>query len=292
MIIVRLSGGLGNQLFQFAAGYALALRHDTSIYLDARSFARDRLRNFALSCFGLQPENAPEMVKKWPPSRRGPISFPWWKFRYGSDLQFFRERGVESQQRFGELGPSTYLHGYWQNEVYFAEHANQVRSALKIVMEPDSRNQQWLARIRNRNAISVHVRRSDYTTNAVNQSLYSVCAPSYYDEAARYLADNSSSTAYFVVFSDEPEWASKNLRFPGEVDFISHNSGESAYEDLRLMSACKHHIIANSTFSWWGAWLGENPNRVIVAPSSWYRDPIKDQENPIPENWIRIPNGT
>ncbi|TWT86344.1 Glycosyl transferase family 11 [Neorhodopirellula pilleata] len=276
-------------MFQFAAGLALSLRHDTGIELDARSFERDRLRKFSLFNFGLRPTTATETLKKWPPVRRGLVNFPWWKIRHGIGVQYVRERGPISQENIAQIGPSAYLHGYWQNERYFADHASEVRRALRIVSPIDPTNQKWLDRIRDRAAISVHVRRSDYTTDAVNQNLYATCDLNYYVNSAEYLAENISSKPYFMVFSDDPEWSAANLRLPGEADFVAHNSGDAFIEDLRLMSACRHHIIANSTFSWWGAWLGENPDRTIVAPANWYRDAVRDLNNPIPPNWIRIP---
>lgn len=291
MITVRLSGGLGNQMFQYAAGLALARRHNTSTLLDARSFERDGLRQFALSCFGLRPTTDTAVVKNWPPNRRGLFNFSWWKLRYGAGVEYFRERGRISQEQITHVGPSAYLHGYWQNECYFADHAPDVRRSLQFVSDPDPANRKWLDQIRERDAISVHVRRSDYTTDVVNQSLYATCDLSYYAKAASFLAERTSSSAYFVVFSDDPKWCTENLSLPGETTYVSHNSGDTFFEDLRLMSACRHHIIANSTFSWWGAWLGENPDRTVVAPSNWYRDPGRDLDNPIPPNWIRMPVG-
>jgi len=294
MITVRLSGGLGNQMFQYAAGLSLALRHRTGVQLDARSYQRDRLRDFGLDHFGLQPTTSKEVINTLPPIRRGVVSFPWWKLRHGRQIEYVRERGEPcptTQSPLMSVGTTAYLHGYWQSETHFVNHADQVRQSLRIASHPGPVNQAWLDRIREVRSVSIHVRRGDYTSDTANQSQYASCDIGYYRRAAEYLARKSDSAVTFYVFSDDPLWAKENLKLPGETEFVTHNSGSAFIEDLRLMSACRHHIIANSTFSWWGAWLGENSERVIVAPSKWYRNADRDRENPIPSNWVRIQLG-
>jgi len=131
------------------------------------------------------------------------------------------------------------------------------------------------------------VRRGDYLTSPAASGCHGVCPPEYYHAAVKELATRLRSP-HFYVFSDDPAWVKAQLNLPHPTTFVDHNDAEHGYEDLRLMASCRHHIIANSTFSWWGAWLGGYPEKRVVAPQKWFRDDRVDTADLIPQGWQRI----
>jgi hypothetical protein len=147
-------------------------------------------------------------------------------------------------------------------------------------------NAEVAASIRGVDSVSVHVRRGDYVSDpATNQSL-GTCSAEYYRGAARLIASQVSSPRFFV-FSDEPDWARANLELEGPAVFVTHNDPERGYEDMRLMAFCRHHIVANSSFSWWGAWLS-NSGGIVVAPKRWFKANEWDARDLVPERWVRL----
>ena len=135
--------------------------------------------------------------------------------------------------------------------------------------------------------MSLHVRRTDYVQNALTNKIHGVCDQDYYASCVRYIGDQVSNP-HFFIFSDEPQWAKDNLMFDFPMTVVDCNDASRNYEDLRLMSTCKHNIIANSSFSWWGAWLNSNPNKIICAPKQWFTDSTRNTKDLIPSNWIRL----
>jgi hypothetical protein len=136
-------------------------------------------------------------------------------------------------------------------------------------------------------SVSLHIRRGDYVSNSVNREIYATCSMDYYHRCAIEMTRRVTDP-HFFVFSDDIEWAKDNLDIKHAVTYVDHNSQEEAYKDLCLMSKCKHHIIANSTFSWWGAWLADNKDKIVFAPSRWYNDSKHGEQDLIPEDWHRV----
>ncbi len=136
-------------------------------------------------------------------------------------------------------------------------------------------------------AVSVHVRRGDYASNPETNRFHGTCSLEYYSDAFAVICDRVDNPTFFV-FSDDPAWTRTNIRPPGKTVYVTHN-GSAAVEDMRLMSHCVHHIIANSSFSWWAAWLSSSENKIVVSPEQWLATgsaPVKDL---IPKEWIRVP---
>ena len=131
------------------------------------------------------------------------------------------------------------------------------------------------------------MRRGDYISIEENNRLYGVCTEKYYADAIKKIIDKFSG-ATFYVFSDEPEWFKNNVKTNCSIEYVTHNQDENSYEDLILMSLCKHNIIANSSFSWWGAWLNENPEKIVIAPKNWFKDRSKNTKDLIPEKWLQL----
>lgn len=187
------------------------------------------------------------------------------------------------------LAPLTdvYLAGYWQSERYFADAADTIRADFQFTTPPDPDNADHLKRIGAAQSISLHVRRGDYLLPEVLPRFGSPTAK-YYSDAIDLIASKMGAEPVIYVFSDEPEWARDNLVLPFETRVMAHNGPDKNYEDMRLMSACRHHVIANSSFSWWGAWLNPSPDKIVVAPKRWFIDPELDNPDIAPDTWLRL----
>jgi hypothetical protein len=188
------------------------------------------------------------------------------------------------QEILSEVG-SFYLRGYWQSEQYFIDIEDALRKEFRLKEKVSERSRQIANEILSCNSISMHVRRGDYLSDTVNAGL-GVCEKEYYYRCMDKIVGTEPDPRIFV-FSDDMEWVVKNLRLPYSTTYVTHNGAERDYEDLYLMSMCKHHIIANSTFSWWGAWLGRRPGQIVIAPSPWFRDPAINPDL-IPKDWVRV----
>jgi hypothetical protein len=177
----------------------------------------------------------------------------------------------------------TFLKGYWQSEKYFTDK-NKIMEDLEIIKSPTEKNTQIKAKIEECNSISLHIRRGDYVSN----STHGTCDLGYYNKAVQFFINKYGSNFEVFAFSDDPSWVQKNLELPVKINFISNNSSNNSYEDLRLMTCCKHNIIANSSFSWWGAWLNKNPKKCVIAPKQWFADIKIANKDITPRNWLRI----
>lgn len=287
MIYARLHGGLGNQLFQYAAGRALALRHGTVLALDPRDALRKReifhpaLHHFAVVHAGNVP---------LPPGRDRPLAYAAWRY-LGGRPRFLRERGLGFNPGVVTAPDDTYLHGYFQSERYFADHAARIREELRIVTPPSEENRRWLDRIGETGCpVSLHVRRGDYVADPKGERTHGTCGPGYYAAALERIAGAAKTDLTVHVFSDDPAWAAAHLKLAHETRVVGHNGPEMHYEDLRLMAACRHHVIANSTFSWWGGWLDPRPDAMVAAPATWFADPAMANPDILPDTWVRVPN--
>lgn len=179
---------------------------------------------------------------------------------------------------------SVFYDGYWQNEKWFRDIRTIILETFKFPRFVDKRNKELVSLLDNCNAVSCHVRRGNYLLD----ERYLVCTPKYYAEAIS-LMNNKVTPDLYVVFSDDIDWCKLNLPTVignRKVVYVDWNKKESSYRDMQLMSLCRHSIIANSSFSWWGAWLGQYEDKVVIAPSKWVREPIIN--NPICDNWIKI----
>jgi hypothetical protein len=167
-------------------------------------------------------------------------------------------------------------------------HASQIRQDFSFIDPPSEVNAEWLVRIRQENSVSVHVRRGDYVSLASANAFHGTLSLDYYAKSAQLLRERLSGDLSFFVFSDDPEWVKSNLVLPGNTTYVDWNGEGAAHEDLRLMSNCRHNIIANSSFSWWGAWLGENADKLVVAPKQWFTNGNPVSEDLIPRSWIKV----
>ena len=290
MIIARLIGGLGNQMFQYACARRLAHALHAPLKLDLSAFEQYGLRRYSLSGLSISAEIA--MAEEVVAFRR--------RARIGSRLprqvlsvipglryKIFRERSFEFDSEVLQLRGNILLEGYWQSERYFSDIADVIRRDFKVKVAPEQSDAPLVARIGSTNAVSIHVRRGDYVSNPETQGVYGTCGLDYYQRAAAEIA-RIEPNPHFFVFSDDPAWvkANMNLGFPMVV--VEGGGAERQCEDLRLMSLCQHNIIANSSFGWWGAWLNANPNKRVIAPQNWFNPGVHDARDLLPTDWLRI----
>lgn len=281
MIIVKLAGGLGNQLFQYAIGYNLAYKNNTGLLLDISAFNSCKLRNYELSVFNIQ-ENFASLsdINKFKPKKI-------LKFYTIKNKKHIKQKGTSFDSKILELKGDLYLDGYWQSEKFFKEVEKQIREDFSFKIASEQLNKQISTKITMDNSISIHVRRGDYITNTKTNSVHGICSLDYYSKSVKYIT-NKVENSHFLIFSDDINWVKENLDIPFPKTYVDWNNSDKAYEDLRLMSLCKHNIIANSTFSWWGAWLNNNPDKIVIAPRKWFNDSKIDAADIIPESWVKL----
>lgn len=245
MIIIKLIGGLGNQMFQYAAGRSLAHKLGTGFKLDISYFPKEGVtkRQYRLGIFNIQ-EN---FASQW-------------------EVQVAR------------LFRKNYLEGYWQSEDYFSDISDLIKKEFTFKNKP--------RRAIAENSVSLHLRRGDYVTNPKVSHQYFVCDNNYYETAARIISKKLKDPKFYIFaeYLEDFIWAKNNLNLGKKVVNIHYKD----YEDLQLMSMCKHNIIANSSFSWWGAWLNNNPGKIVIAPKRWFKDSSKNIDNLIPSAWLKI----
>lgn len=301
MIIIRISGGLGNQMFQYATGRALALRNKTELFLDTHFFEannRNTPRKYTLGKFNIVEKIADETDFRAvgipnPASRSFTASLGRKLFRLKEALSPFSKKKFIIQIYNGflpkilEASDNCYLSGNWQSEKYFIQSSEIIRKELSLKVELSSDAKAILQTIKNGPSVSVHVRRGDYAQSQLTYKKHGLCSPEYYRNAVNYISQINNNLNFFL-FSDDPEWAETNLRFPGPT-FIVSKLNLMDYEELILMSQCDHNIIANSSFSWWAAWLNSSPKKVVIAPKQWLNPSLKVSANDlIPEEWITL----
>lgn len=289
MIITKLQGGLGNQMFQYAAGRALSARHHTSLYLDHRFLEKKSegeytQRKFELEAFDLKSQKAEQA--NWSVFNPDPNRFQ--RVIQRALPSFFKnlvavESGFGYHANFEHFPQNTLLSGFWQSEKYFLPIKQLIRDDFKIRHEMPRLLTDLFSQIKNSNSVSIHVRRGDFVNLASAQSFHGLLELSYYKKALIKMQAEIADFKAFI-FSDDPDWCAQNFGFIENKIIIRHS--ELAVWDLFLMQNCKHHIIANSSFSWWGAWLNPNTNKVVVMPQQWYRQHSAEEVGIKPEGWI------
>ncbi|GAB4027551.1 MAG: alpha-1,2-fucosyltransferase [Candidatus Microgenomates bacterium] len=281
MITVHISGGLGNQFFQYSAGRALAEKIDTELKLDLRVYSNKRyLREYSLDNFEIKAKTSisPKidyvqyMFNRWLP------------IRYKTRI--YGERQFSYDSNFDKLNDSTYLLGHWQSEKYFKRISNQIRRELQYKQRLNDDYIKYKRMIYASNSVSLHIRRGDYVSNSNTNSVHGTCTLDYYYHALDIVSSKLSKPHVFV-FSDDINWARKNCKFKTKTTFVTTEKPD-ANQEIEIMKHCKHSIIANSSYSWWGAWLNEYKGKIVIAPDKWFNDQSLDTTDLIPQRWLRV----
>jgi len=281
-IYVRLVGGLGNQLFQYACGFAQSERLDVPLILDTRELIGKANHDiFMMDRFDITGVIGDD--RNLPPNRNKKIRYLIWR-KFGQSPKIFREQGFALNKNIFDVPDDTYLHGYFLSENYFKPWETALRKELKLRAKPNAKNTATLNQIRQTQSVSLHVRRGDFTSLTAG----SICNEAYYKAALEALKAKIGTNFELFIFSNDPKWVRKNLDFGVTSHVIDNNGPLDAAEDLRLMSACKHNMIANSSLSWWGAWLNQGKNKHVVGPKRWYPEKQFNDLEIIPDNWIKV----
>ena len=291
MVVVQLNGGLGNQLFQYAAAKSLSLSHNTSLHLDISSFYRETLpelevpRAFELYNFkGVKEkiEKSPVNIQKG--SYRSIASriqkiFP----RHKRDI--YNEPYYHFSDNFFKTKKDVILKGQWQSEKYFSRYQDVIKNTYELKDEFIKNVKHFLPS--NKETVSVHIRRGDYMRKPIILDWHGVMSKEYYQNAFEILKKKLQDFQVYY-FSDDPSWVRSELipMMPGTI--VSTEISSSHLEDFYLMSQCKHNIIANSSFSWWAAWLNPNPDKTVIAPKKWFNSGPQDTQDLFPSSWIKI----
>lgn len=296
MVIVKLTGGLGNQMFQYAAGRRLALVNNSPLKLDLSWFAdippKDTPRHYELSVFNsVQDVASPAEVKelrgvdisRWPKVLKQ-LSKTTGLFTKQSGV---REKSFSFDPGILALRGDFHLDGYWQSAKYFLDVEDVIRRDFTFGVTQNAINRETGNVIQKTESVSLHIRRGDYVTGKSAAQHHGSCSLEYYRSAVAEISGRLHNP-YFFVFSDDPSWVREHLRLAVPLIFVEHNSSENGYEDLRLMSLCRHHIIANSSFSWWGAWLSSHPEKNVIAPQKWFKLADMDASDLLPDNWLLL----
>ena len=215
-------------------------------------------------------------------------------FHLGQRLKPYYRRAILSQRHGRAFDPNILkssedvsLAGYWQTEKYFSDIRDIICREFTVGCELGGQSSTIAEKVATSESVSIHVRRGDRLSNPRSMETFGVCSPDYYNACVSIIA-NGLRDPHFFIFSDDPDWVTKELRLDYPTTYVTHNDATRNYEDLRLMSMCKHNIIANSTFSWWGAWLNPSPNKVVLCPRQWAKLEHIDTQDLLPDSWIKV----
>jgi len=293
MIIIRLKGGLGNQMFQYAFGRYLSIKNKDNLKLDLSFLKRPAIgytkRKYELGIFNIHEEFAKENEIPFIIRNNNLVS----KFL----IKFFKNNfylvGVnyhpeENLKKILKLKGDLYLDGSWQ-DYHFPDAIKSTlikEFSLKEEGFPDDRNKKVIYEMKNSTSVSVHIRRMDYVSLSENEKMFSYCNENYYNKAIDFIEKKIKKPRFFF-FSDDINWVKNNFRVKESV-YINWNKGKNAYYDMILMSNCQNHIIANSSFSWWGAWLDQQSDKIIIAPKIWNKQDKESSKRILLNNWIKM----
>lgn len=301
MVIISLFGGLGNQMFQYALGRHLAyklntdLKFDISINLERTDFHSEDIP-FLYDIFPVKGAVADQKeINKF--KIKFESTFLKRNFKSINEMIsnfYIRKKGFikESFYQFDKnilaIKTDCYLVGYWQSEKYFKDIEEIIRDDFRFISKNTAENAEITDKINLANSVSIHLRGMDFVKKDKIRKRHYICDHEYYKRCIDYIVTKLKDPIFFI-FSDDIEWAQEFLKIELPHFFIKGNSwNKNQHEDLRMMSLCKHNIIANSSFSWWAAWLNENKQKIVLAPKRWVNDQIIDTKDLIPEKWIKM----
>jgi hypothetical protein len=284
MIIVKINGGLGNQMFQYALYRSLKQINNDIVKLDLNEVRNYNLHNGyelekVFNNLKIEEATDKEIIKLI--GNKGLISKIVRKFKksyfYSEDLNFNPD-----VLKFKKK----YIWGYWQCEAYFQCITEILKNEFKFKQFDDKLNIQLEDICKKENCVSVHIRRGDYLSEE-NKHIYGgICEEEYYKKAIDFIREKVQNPK-FIVFSNDISWCKKTFGNDNFI-YVDWNTGENSYKDMQLMSYCKHNIIANSSFSWWGAWLNSNKNKIVISPKKWINIESANTDDIIPKEWIKI----
>lgn len=286
MIFSQLTGGLGNQMFQYAFGLSVSKKLKVSHKVHFVYYEGDTPREFELEVFNI---SAKKVSKKEVEVFQKNLQWYQKLLNLGSKPSYsvVRENGLSYQGNSLKVKDNSILIGYWQSEKYFNEFHKDIIREFTFKNKLLGKNKSISKVISQPNSVSVHVRRGDYINDKKTNAFHGTCSPEYYQNAMEKIEGKIKKPVYFF-FSDDPGWVKKHLASKYENHYIDWNKGRDSNVDMQLMSLCRHNIIANSSFSWWGAWLNQNNDKIVISPKKWLRGTEHNIEDLIPSEWLKL----
>lgn len=288
MFVFQLMGGVGNQLFQYAAARALSLKRNIPFKVEFDDPYKFVKRSYNLDFFNLSVEFATKKELAYcKPKKR--FEKRWWLLTgRNPENKLVKEKAdYVFDAAFFDIPDGSYVTGFWQAENYILSVRDILLKELQPRLAPSEANAKILQQVAQSNAISLHIRRGDYVTVAHTNSAHGTCDMEYYKKAMSYMASKVNDPVFFI-FSDDMTWVKENLPKDYPLVYVDLNDEKNSYEDLRIMSSCNHHIIANSSFSWWGAWLNNRSNKMVICPTKWTSNHLSADIDLIPKSWIKL----
>lgn len=291
MTIVKLQWWLWNQMFQYAYIRALSMRINSDFLLDISEY-ETYFRKFELEIFDIQKKYATKNQIPWFERVHikniylNAIIFRIKLFLKKHSSNYYLEQKFNFDSKC-LINSAEYIEWFFQSEKYFSDSEDQIRKDFTFMNVPSERNMEVIKIIQSSNSVSIHVRRWDYVTNPSANSTLGTCNVDYYNNAIEYIQSKIDVPTFFF-FSDDIAWVKENIKVENNSYYIDWNSWDQSYEDMRLMTLCKHNIIANSSFSWWWAWLNKNISKIVIAPQRWFNDVNMNDSDVVPEKWIKI----
>jgi len=293
MIIVNLKGGLGNQMFQYALGRKLSLFSHQEFKFDLTGYERNNFRSYGLGIFNVLENFAShEEVRK--------IKYPYgllskgWRGFKSKILRIYstgwKPKTIEKIEKKLATGKDIYLDGYWQSYKYFEDIKDVLIKDFSLKIKLEETHPELITKIASTNSVALSVRRTDYLWPKNLKSI-GICSANYYKKAIKIIEAKVSDPFFFVI-TDDLEWTKANIPINCSVIYVSEmrkNNTITYYQEMMLMSKCQHHIIANSSFSWWPAWLGKDLDKIVIAPDKWFTDNSLKINDIVPSTWIKLP---
>ena len=279
-------------MFQYSAGRALSLLLGQKLYLDVSAFEGytlhqgyelDRVFNCTTPIAG-EVEKRAVLGWQYSPIIQRIVARPF--------LSVFQRKGFIVEPHFHywpgikNISSDCYLRGYWQSEQYFQDVVPVIRSDFTFKKPLKGKNAELARQIMKVNAVSLHVRRGDYVSDPKTRVTLKLCSLDYYRSAIQFISDRVKEP-YFFIFSDDISWVRNHLKVNFACSYVDNNHGAESYNDIHLMSLCRHHVIANSSFSWWGAWLNSYQDKIVVAPKKWFNNDNNTQDL-FPAGWTLL----
>ena len=284
MIGIRIIGGLGNQLFQYSTIKSLSEKINKEFKLDIRGFKKYPRNVFLLDRFNISGQLANEQdYRNYNWILRRPCKLLQ---KFGIYKKWYQEKSYYYDKNVNKVKDNIFLYGYYQSFKYFSDIKDTLRKEFTLKKNLNQSNSHIRELIEKNNSVMIHIRRDDYLTNSKINNDFGVCSLDYYKKAISFISEKVN-TPYFIIFSDDFEWTKNNLHLNFPHTYVEGNYFEPEI-DFFLMSKCKHHIIANSTLSWWGAWLSENEKKIIIRPKNWFKNLKLSTHDLIPDDWIKI----
>lgn len=287
MIITKLNGGLGNQMFEYAHARSLQLRNHDKLALDIEGFTHSNpkypVRHYSLNCF-----NIPDVVQIIPIENSKKLILAQAASKINRTIAskvfelFHIYLWKTPQYKEFNIGDTKkgiyYFYGYWQSDKYFRDYADLIRTELRVKANPIPEVLPYLEKADNRNSVCVHIRRGDYV-----QGNMITCDEKYYLSGMRYIAERVSDECTFLIFTDDIEWVKKNIHFEYPVEYVTIDNPD--YEVLRIMYSCNHFVISNSSYSWWGQFLSDRAGKIVFAPNVWFPN-MPEEKSIYQDNWV------